>query len=250
MGICIAYQGKLRDRGSIPELVRDLRTKAESAGWPCKTMAELVAEDKVDCSGLEGVTLYPHRDCEPLHFHFDRDGVFVNHTYYSLVHDPEKAAMFRQAIAESSALAQQLTSKAEPKAGRKRAGKPAAGVQVRIATPEPPDESEDPGTFFAKGVRYNWTKTQFAGPKVHVAVCAVLRHVKQRYAPDLEIKDDSGYFAHGDYEKLEAQLAEVDYFVSITRQAAKAAAASGASTLDAFIDRLNAELADAPNKLH
>src|SRR5262249_22001366 len=111
-------------------------------------------------------------------------------------------------------------------------------------------ETSERGTLFEQGMRYNFTKTQFAGAKVHVAVCAVLRHVKQRYAPDLEIKDDSGYFVDGDYDKLEAQLAEVDYFLSITRRAAKAAAASGPSTLDAFIDRLNAELADAPNKLH
>jgi hypothetical protein len=49
---------------------------------------------------------------------------------------------------------------------------------------------EAPGVdLFKKGSRYNWTKTQFAGPKVHIAVCAVLRYVKQRYAPELEVKE-------------------------------------------------------------
>src|SRR4051812_34417012 len=50
--------------------------------------------------------------------------------------------------------------------------------------------------------RSSWTKTQFAGAEVHAAVCVVLRHVKRRYAPDLEVHDDSGYFVDQNYAKL------------------------------------------------
>jgi len=125
-----------------------------------------------------------------------------------------------------------------------------AGPRVSIGVPGLP---EAPGVdFFKEGSLYNWTKTQFAGPKVHVAVCAILRYVKERYAPELEVKDDSGYFSEGDYEKLEAQLAYVDRITSLASEAIQAAAASskGPMTLDAFVDRINEELAEAKNKLH
>jgi hypothetical protein len=87
---------------------------------------------------------------------------------------------------------------------------------------------------------------------VHVAVCAILRYVKQRYAPELDVKDDSGYFVDEDYEKLEAQLAYFDRITSLTSQAIEAAttASAGPMTLDAFVGRVNEELAEAKNKLH
>ena len=165
--------------------------------------------------------------------------------------------MKRQALAESIAFTRQLTESSQKKAGqsqkkagqRDRARGADSGVQVSIGIPgisEVPDRS-----FFEEGFRYNWTKTQFAGAKVHIAVCAILRYVKQRYAPELEIDDDSGYFDDGDYEKLETQLAHVDYLNSLASQAVKAAASSKSSmTLDTFVDRINEELAQAKNKLH
>src|SRR5437762_623338 len=87
MGITIAYTGKLSDAALVPELVSDLTAKAKDAGWLCKTMKELLAEGRVKCPGLEGISLYPHRECEPVHFHFDPEGTFINHTYHALLND-------------------------------------------------------------------------------------------------------------------------------------------------------------------
>jgi len=251
MGISVAYKGKLRDPSLVPDLVRDLTAKAKAAGWLCHTMEELVAEDLVTCSGLEGITLYPHRECEPLHFHFDREGTFTNHTYYSLLSDTKKADMIREALRESMALTRGLTQRSGKKASRRgKAQESGEGLHVSVGVPGMP---EVPGiAFFTEGSRYNWTKTQHAGPKVHVAVCAILRYVKQRYAPDLEIKDDSGYFVDEDYEKLAGQLAYADRIASLASQAIEAVTAetAGPITLDAFVDRINEELAEAKNKLH
>ncbi|WP_438006142.1 hypothetical protein WME89_47250 [Sorangium sp. So ce321] len=244
MGISIAYSGKLRDPAVVPELVSDLAAKAESAGWPCKTMKELVAEKRVTCSGLEGITLYPHRECEPLHFHFDGEGTFTNHYYHALLGNTEMADMMRLALAESAALTRNLAGGSGKEAER------GSGGGLRVSVPQLP---EAPGAeFFKQGSRYNWTKTQFAGPKVHVAVCAILRYVQQRYAPELEITDASGYFVTGDYEKLEAELAYVERITSLASNAIQAAATSskGPMSLDAFVDRINQELAEARNRLH
>ncbi|XXY54541.1 hypothetical protein WME91_25755 [Sorangium sp. So ce269] len=179
-----------------------------------------------------------------MHFHFDGEGTFINHTYHALLGNTEMADMMRQALAESAALTRNLAGGSRKEAERE------SGGGLRVSVPQLP---EAPGAeFFKQGSRYNWTKTQFAGPKVHVAVCAILRYVQQRYAPELEIKDDSGYFVTGDYEKLEAELAHVERITSLASSAIQAAATSskGQMSLDAFVERINQELAEARNRLH
>lgn len=250
MGISIAYKGKLRDPSVVPELIEDLTSRAKSIGWMCKTMKEMLAEGRVKLPGLEGITLYPHRECEPLHLHFDEEGTFTNHTYHSLLHDTEMARMVREALAESASLIHELKqSELEETASKGRARQGSGPLHATIGIPGMPAV---PGTdFFKKGSRYNWTKTQFAGPEVHIAVCAMLKYVKQRYAPDLEIKDDSGYFLDGDAEKLAAQMGYVDRILSVTSQAAEAVVSKGGvSSLGSFVERLNEEIAEINSKLH
>jgi hypothetical protein len=242
MGISIAYWGKLRDPSLVPELAADLTARAQSVGWLCKTMEEMIAEGRVKAPGLEGISLYPHRESEPLHFHFDQEGTFTNHTYHAVLSDPEFARMMMEALAESAALTRGVKHYA-PKEGAD------AGLRLTIGVPGMPAK---PGRdFFKEGSRYNWTKTQWAGPKVHIAVCAMLRYVKERYAPELVIRDDSGYFQDGDEGKLAAQMAYVERLVSVTSKAVETMASEGGvHSLDAFVERLNAEIAGAKSKLH
>jgi hypothetical protein len=239
MGICIAYSGKLRDPSSVAYLMSDIRLLAGLIGWRCATMTESIASGTVNTSGLDGITLYPTGDCEPLRLHFDREGRFINHFYYALYEDPDKAAELRAAMLESMELTRTLTIR--PKGSDRKA---VSAPQVAVA--ELPELS---GSFVERGMLYNWTKTQFAGAQVHAAVCAVLRLIKVRYAPDLEVTDDSGYFDDLDYPKLVAQLAEVDSMIALTRSAVRATSASTAPvTLEAFIERINEGLAEASNR--
>lgn len=50
-------------------------------------------------------------------------------------------------------------------------------------------------------------KTQFAGPAVHEEVCDFLAELKRRFVPDLEVDDESGFYAGRDREALEAAYA-------------------------------------------
>jgi len=50
-------------------------------------------------------------------------------------------------------------------------------------------------------------KTQFAGPETHVWVIALLKHLKKRYVSDLEVSDESGYWATGNRQELERKMA-------------------------------------------
>ncbi len=87
---------------------------------------------------------------------------------------------------------------------------------------------------------------------MHIAVCEVLRHVKERYAPDLEIKDDSGYFDDGDRDKLLGQLAQIDRLTSLAKEAFTSASESKKPirSLGDLLDHVNGELAGAKDKLH
>lgn len=241
MGICIAYKGKLRAPTLVTELVNDISKKAAMVGWRCETMANLIAMDIVRTGGLDGISLYPSKECEPLHLHFDRDGTFVNHGYYTLHKDPEKAAALRAAMAESAAFIQGLLD-----SSKQARHDETAGIRVElVAMPEPT------GNFIEDGMRYNWTKTQFAGARIHAALCALLRYIKERYAPDLEITDDSGYYIDHDYAKLEGELAAVDHILALTAGAVRTtAAATDATSLDGFIEQLNHELANVRPEQH
>jgi hypothetical protein len=248
MGISIAYMGKLSSPSLVPELVADVRARAEAAGWRYQEMAELLAEGRVKCSGLSGISLYPHPECEPVRFHLDAEGVFVNHFYQSLLSpDSEVARMMREALAESAALTRSIAAEGLEKKGKPK--KKAGGLHLEVAA-LPADAGSS--SFLEQGRRYNWTKTQFAGPDVHIAVCELLRHVKERYAPDLQIVDDSGYYDHRDRDKLLGQLAYVDRLATTAAEAFQTVTSSKTApqSLGELLDRVNDEIAGAKDKLH
>lgn len=252
MGVCIAYRGKLSSPSLIPELIADLRARAKAAGWPYHEMPELVANGRVSCPGLTGLSVYPHPECEPVRFHFDAEGVFVNHVYQAMLTPGSKAA---RAMAEAMSSMIFATPAAAPKKGSKKGAKgPKKGGEStgpKLVVPTLPPDFGSP-SFIDEGRRYNWTKTQFAGPDVHIAVCELLRSVKERYAPDLEILDDSGYYETGDRDKLLGALAYTDRILAATQSAFEAVTTSkrAPKTLDGIIDRVNDELAKERDKMH
>lgn len=53
-----------------------------------------------------------------------------------------------------------------------------------------------------------WTsvKTQFAPPEIHIALCNLLKHLKDRYFESMEVNDEGQYFETGDRALLEERL--------------------------------------------
>ena len=51
---------------------------------------------------------------------------------------------------------------------------------------------------------HNWIfcKTQYGGVDSHIAIIKLLRHLKQTYIPDMEVKDEGEYWETGDKERL------------------------------------------------
>jgi hypothetical protein len=44
-----------------------------------------------------------------VHFHFDKEGTFVNHFYYTLLVDPERAAFAREGLAALARLVNRVS---------------------------------------------------------------------------------------------------------------------------------------------
>jgi hypothetical protein len=57
-----------------------------------------------------------------------------------------------------------------------------------------------------------WTKTQFAGAEIHVAVCDFL-HAIEPYFETFKVNDESEYWDTGDVELLKQYLADCDHVI-------------------------------------
>lgn len=64
-------------------------------------------------------------------------------------------------------------------------------------------------------------KTQFAGPNIHVAIIKLLRYLSGKYLHDLEVEDEGGYWATGDYEEMVRRMGFLQEGIeALARQAA------------------------------
>jgi hypothetical protein len=48
-----------------------------------------------------------------------------------------------------------------------------------------------------------WTKTQFAGPDVHIGIIKLFKYLKSKYIADLEVYDEAKYWENEDRDYLE-----------------------------------------------
>lgn len=219
-------------------MVRDVRAFADHMGWRTWTFEELVALGHAKDTGLRGVTVSVHPECESVHFHVDDSGRFINHGYHAYLHDPEQRQMFIEMMQENAQFM--------------RTGM----VGER---PEPIASFASLDDFLAKGSTYNWSKTQFAGPAAHIQVCALLRFVRDRFAPELEIKDDTGYFEHGRLEVLTGQMAQIEQMIHLFQRAADRISSEGgasdmaglgASDMAGLIEKLERYVNEERKMLH
>lgn len=69
------------------------------------------------------------------------------------------------------------------------------------------------------------TKTQFAGPEVHKAVTAILKHISQKYMDAIEVNDEGNYWETGDslllektFSRFTALIDTMSHALSFTQQ--------------------------------
>lgn len=144
MGVTIHFEGRLRDRAAMTDLLQFARRFASERGWVTEEINEpnvkllRVDENERDCDYLGpvcGLKLIPGKDCEPIKLEFD-NSLYVQ----------------------------------------------------------------------------EWTKTQFAGAEMHLAVCGFL-HAIEPYFGTLKVNDEAEYWETGDIELLKQYLADCDRFI-------------------------------------
>lgn len=144
MGVTIHFEGRLRDRAAMENLLQFARQFASERGWvtdeinePNVTLSR-VDENERDrdyVGPVRGLKLIPDNDCEPIKLEFDND-LYVQ----------------------------------------------------------------------------EWTKTQFAGAEMHLAVCDFLRRIEP-YFETFKVNDEAEYWDTRDIELLKKNLADCDHFI-------------------------------------
>ncbi|WP_428265575.1 hypothetical protein [Haliangium sp.] len=212
----------MADPSQVDEMVREVRGFAAHMGWRAWTVAELVELGQIaPIEGLRGVTVEVAVGCEPVDLHVSEEGQFVNHVFYRYVRDIEARRAYFATL---------------------RAG--------MIARGEDPDQAgldpDAPGSVLFKGAAYNWTKTQNGGAEAHIQVCTLLGFVRDRFAPELEVIDETGYFDSGDLAAVERQMATVSRYVrELSRETEPVHGRASASRLEDLLARMRRYTRDA-----
>jgi hypothetical protein len=224
MGITIGYIGQLADPGRVDEMVREIQGFAAHMQWKTWTAAELVAQGLIKDTGLRGVRVDIHPRCGLLDFLVDVDdaGRIVNHRFHECVHDREERAEFVLMLQHIIGF-----------------------LPASIKRPGPELDA-----FLAQGVTYNWAETQGGGPAAHVQACNLVRFVRDRFAPDLQVMDSSGYFDHGSIDQLEGQMADIDRTLHFMRRAADRVCEEGVTSLDDLLTKLQRFMNEDRDMLH
>ncbi len=168
MGICINYRGRLRNVAELPQLMAELQIACAKLGWVCKLVDERIlgVAQRFNIATSE------------------TQGAVTTETFqvYDVpVDDHVRGAIIQPPDCETLTLtfgrAGQLIYYSEARFGERGPG------------------------CYGLIQDYLWVKTQFSGPKTHTQVCDLLRLV-EKYAAELEVHDDAGYWETGDYQVL------------------------------------------------
>jgi hypothetical protein len=189
MGVEIFYSGSLADRSRIPAFEKDLGDLSRERGWHHFYAQDALARSPFPVD-LRGLSLIPYPGSGLVHFHVSPDGRFVDMLEYG-----------RTCVSIAASESRGSGQASKPLAS-------AAEEELRRLSPTAYALRHDVvvGELSVRTLKY--------GPRAHIAVCEVLDYVKQRYAPDLEISDDTDYFVHRDPERLAATMAEASAMMS------------------------------------
>jgi len=176
MGVTIHYSGHLDDPAKLPELLLGVKRFCFKRGWACREVDERIvgqAErfmfNEVDVSGqLKDGTLVDGKDV-----YYDTEAFDVDDHIRGL----------SIAVHPDCEMVHLLFNR--------------QGLLRRY-------EARAPGYYTEQ--KYSFVKTQFAPIEVHIAICELLRFVKDNYMPGLKVTDEGWYWETGDREKLAMHL--------------------------------------------
>ena len=96
------------------------------------------------------------------------------------------------------------------------------------------------GSSNADDLQMEWvsTKTQFAGPEVHIAVLKLLDYIRKKYFSDFELIDEGEYWDCWDETRLRKQFSRYEYLLDTVASALEEIRISEADTPDSIIKKI------------
>lgn len=95
------------------------------------------------------------------------------------------------------------------------------------------------GVQFEKELMYTTaTKTQYAGPEVHIAVIKLLRYVSEKYLKDFVLMDEGNYWETGDEQILYQQFEKYNMLLDLVADALGSMQEDANETPVSLVERL------------
>ncbi len=83
-----------------------------------------------------------------------------------------------------------------------------------------------------------FTKTQFAGPDIHMLIIEIFRHISKRYLIDFEMTDEGKYWETGNRENLITIFKRYDFLLDMFEDGLKHSKPNPGESLQQMIERI------------
>ncbi len=83
-----------------------------------------------------------------------------------------------------------------------------------------------------------FTKTQFAGPEIHMLVIEIFRHISKRYLLDFTMTDEGKYWETSDSEELKTIFKRYNFLLDMFEDGLKHLKPNGGESLQQLIERI------------
>ncbi len=220
MGVSIHYSGILTSPDVLPSLIEEMKALASEAGWKITKIApdwfRLPNSPPLRVQGLL-VSLYSRM--EPLNLVFDESGRLTNFLHLVAFSDETATKEPTKIVVVDN-----------------------DNLQVKEI-----DENSDPRQVALWNAS---TKTQFAGPAAHIALCKLLRYLQPKYFRHLEVRDEGDYWETGEVERLIERMNIInfatnqlsDFLVSRTKKTSSVAIDELLADLKEFCQQIQKQL--------
>lgn len=188
MGVTIHYRGRLKSPDHIEQLITEVESLAEEAGWQYRVISPMpdLIFDHIYVT-LMGIVVDVHPDCESLSLVFDEQGRLISLPGLDII-----------------AYEGFLVEKEDE-----------LGTYVTLEMPPLEDLGKLTWDDLAAMDEINtaYTKTQFSGAETHILLCKLLRYLEKKYFAEFKVFDEGDYYYTGNASALAEKIAFLNHII-------------------------------------
>ncbi len=180
MGITLHYSGELLSPSLIPTITEEMQALSEESGWSFTKIEKHVFRLPGRAPlRIQGSLITVHPKAEPFNLVFDQKGVLVSFLYL--------LASTQEDFAEAE--------KVQP-----------TRLVILNSDGQVSEVDDTDEKYHTVGLYTASTKTQFAGPGVHITLCKLLRYLEKKYFKRLSVQDEGTYWELNDLYQLSQRM--------------------------------------------